>query len=176
MPELAGKNALVTGGSRGIGAAIVRALAEKGANVAMTYDRSGDSARQLVRAIEESGRKAVAIQADSADPDAIKRSVDEAVRALGSLDTLVNNAAIARYNTIADFNVNDFDALFAVNVRGPVLASKAAIPHLKEGGPIITIGLGGCRPQRGRRQHCLLHDQGGTAGVQPRSGARTGAP
>ncbi|TCQ97283.1 3-oxoacyl-ACP reductase family protein [Neorhizobium sp. JUb45] len=143
MQELAGKSALVTGGSRGIGAAIARALAEKGANVAITYDRSGDSARQLVRTIEESGGKAVAIQADSADPDAIKRSVDEAVRALGSLDILVNNAAIARYNTIADFNVDDFDALFAVNVRGPVLASKAAIPHLKEGGRIITIGSAG---------------------------------
>jgi NAD(P)-dependent dehydrogenase (short-subunit alcohol dehydrogenase family) len=143
MQELAGKTALVTGGSRGIGAAIVLALAEKGANVAVTYERSADSAQQLVRLVEEKGRKAVAIQADSADPEAIQRSVDEAVGALGSLDILVNNAAIARYNAIADFKVDDFDALFAVNVRAPVLVAKAAIPHLKQGGRVIIIGSAG---------------------------------
>jgi 3-oxoacyl-[acyl-carrier protein] reductase len=143
MQELAGKNALVTGGSRGIGAAIARARAEKGANVAVTYERSGDSAAQLVKAIEGQGRKAVAIRADSADPAAVQRSIEETVRALGSLDILVNNAAIARYNTIANFTLEDLDALLAVNVRAPVLASKAAIPHLKEGGRIITIGSAG---------------------------------
>lgn len=143
MQELAGKNALVTGGSRGIGAAIVAALSAKGANVAFTYERSAESARKLVQAVEAKGRKAVAIRADSADPEAITQSVEDAVRALGGLDILVNNAAIARYNTIADFTAEDFDALFAVNVRGPVLASKAAIPHLKEGSRIITIGSAG---------------------------------
>lgn len=86
---------------------------------------------------------AVAIQADSADPAAIQHAVDETVRALGGLDILVNNAAIGRYNNIADFAVEDLDALLAVNVRGPVLASKAAIPHLKEGGRIINIGSAG---------------------------------
>ncbi|NKL20368.1 oxidoreductase [Rhizobium leguminosarum] len=143
MQELAGKNALVTGGSRGIGAAIARALSDKGANIAVTYERSADAAAQLVRAIEAQGRKAVAIQADSADPGAIQRSVDEAARALGGLDILVNNAAIGRYNNIADFTVEDIDALYAVNIRGPVLASKAAIPHLKTGSRIITIGSAG---------------------------------
>jgi len=143
MQELAGKNALVTGGSRGIGAAIVTALSAKGADVAFTYEHSAESARKLVQAVEAKGRKAVAIRADSADPDAITQSVEDAVRALGGLDILVNNAAIARYNTIADFTAEDFDALFAVNVRGPVLASKAAIPHLKEGSRIITIGSAG---------------------------------
>ncbi|PYE21810.1 NAD(P)-dependent dehydrogenase (short-subunit alcohol dehydrogenase family) [Rhizobium sp. PP-F2F-G20b] len=143
MQELAGKNALVTGGSRGIGAAIVLALAEKGANVAMTYGRSADSAQHLVGLVEAMGRKAVSIQADSADPEAIQRSVNDAVRALGGIDILVNNAAIARYGAIADFNVEDFDALFAVNVRAPVLAAKAAIPHLKAGGRVITIGSAG---------------------------------
>lgn len=143
MQELTGKNALVTGGSRGIGAAIARALAQKGANVAITYERSAESARKLVRTIEADGSKAVAIQADSADPLAIQHSVDETVRVLGGLDILVNNAAIARYNNIADFTVEDLDALLAVNVRGPVLASKAAIPHLKQGGRIITIGSAG---------------------------------
>ncbi|MCV0057510.1 SDR family oxidoreductase [Pseudomonas aeruginosa] len=141
--ELAGKHALVTGGSRGIGAAIALALAEKGADVAVTYERSADSAAQIVRAIEGKGRRAVAIRADSANPGEIKQSVDEAVRTLGGLDILVNNAAIARYNTIADFTVEDLDALLAVNVRGPVLASKAAIPYLKEGGRIINIGSAG---------------------------------
>jgi NAD(P)-dependent dehydrogenase (short-subunit alcohol dehydrogenase family) len=143
MQELAGKNALVTGGARGIGAAIAHALSEKGANVAITYERSAERAAHVVRAIEARGSKAFAIQADSADPVAIQRSVDDAVRALGSLDILVNNAAIGRYNNIADFTIEDLDALLAVNVRAPVLASKAAIPHLKAGGRIITIGSAG---------------------------------
>ena len=143
VQELAGKRALVTGGSRGIGAAIATALAEKGADVAITYDRSADRAEAAVKAIVATGRKAVAIQADSADPAAIQRSVDEAVAALGGLDILVNNAAIARYSLIADFAVEDIDALLAVNVRGPILAAKAAIPHLKAGGRIITIGSAG---------------------------------
>lgn len=143
MTELAGKRALVTGGSRGIGAAIAVALAEKGADVAITYERSADRAAELVEAIEAKGGKAVAIQADSADPAAIQRSVDEAVEKLGGLDILVNNAAIARYSPIADYPVEDIDAQLAVNIRGPILASKAAIPHLPAGGRIINIGSAG---------------------------------
>jgi NAD(P)-dependent dehydrogenase (short-subunit alcohol dehydrogenase family) len=143
MQELAGKRALVTGGSRGIGAAIATALSEKGADVAITYERSAESAAQVVQEIERKGGRGFAIQADSADPAAIQRSVDEAARALGGLDILVNNAGIARYNNIADFTVEDIDALLAVNVRGPVLASKAAIPHLGAGGRIINIGSAG---------------------------------
>ncbi|MFH7456741.1 SDR family NAD(P)-dependent oxidoreductase, partial [Pseudomonas syringae group genomosp. 7] len=87
------RRALVTGGSRGIGAAIALALADKGADVAITYERSADRAAEIVRVIEGKGRKALAIQADSADPAAVKRSVDEAAQALGGLDILVNNAA-----------------------------------------------------------------------------------
>ena len=143
VSELVGKRALVTGGSRGIGAAIALALADKGADVAITYERSVESAAQLVRAIEEKGRKAIAIQADSGDPAAIRRSVDEAADALGGLDILVNNAAIARYDMIADFKAEDIDALLAVNVRGPVLAAQAAMRHLGEGGRIINIGSAG---------------------------------
>jgi len=143
MQELAGKRALVTGGSRGIGAAIAIALADKGADVAITFERSADRAGEVVRVVESKGRKGAAIQADSADPAAIQRSVDEAARALGGLDILVNNAGIARYSDIADFAVEDLDALLAVNVRGPVLAAKAAIPHLGTGGRIITIGSAG---------------------------------
>jgi NAD(P)-dependent dehydrogenase (short-subunit alcohol dehydrogenase family) len=143
MSELTGKRALVTGGSRGIGAAIALALAEKGADVALTYERSADRAAEVVRGVEAKGRRGLAIQADSADPAAIKRSVDQAAAALGGLDILVNNAAIALYNTIAEFQVESIDALLAVNVRAPILASQAAIPHLGAGGRIISIGSGG---------------------------------
>ncbi|MBY3447358.1 SDR family NAD(P)-dependent oxidoreductase [Rhizobium laguerreae] len=140
MTELAGKRALVTGGSRGIGAAIALALADKGADVAITYERSADRAAEVVRTIEGKGRKALAIQADSADPAAVKRSVDEAAQALGGLDILVNNAAIALYGAIADVSVEQIDALLDVNVRSPLLASQAAIPYLQAGGRVITIG------------------------------------
>ncbi|MDQ0249076.1 NAD(P)-dependent dehydrogenase (short-subunit alcohol dehydrogenase family) [Sphingomonas kyeonggiensis] len=140
MSELLGKRALVTGASRGIGAGIALALADKGADIAITYERSAERAAELVRAIEAKGRRAIAIQADSADPEAVKRSVAQAVEALGGLDILVNNAGIARYSQVADLNLEEIDALLNVNVRSAVIASGAAIPHLKEGGRIITIG------------------------------------
>jgi len=141
--QLNGKRALVTGGSRGIGAAIATALAAQGAAVAITFERSRAQASRVVEEIEARGGRAVAIQADSADPAAIRRSVAEAVSALGGLDILVNNAGIARYETIEDFDVQDIDALFAVNVRGPLLTTQAAIPHLRAGGRVITIGSAG---------------------------------
>ncbi len=143
MNELTGKRALVTGASRGIGAAIAIALAEKGADVALTYERSGDRAAEVVRAIERKGRKAVAIQANSADPAAIKRSVDAAAEALGGLDILVNNAAIALYAPTAEIGVDAIGAMLDVNVRGPVLAAQAAIPYLGADGRIVTIGSAG---------------------------------
>lgn len=143
MTNLTGKRALVTGASRGIGAAIALALAEHGADVAITFQSSSERAQDVVTSIEKLGRTAVAIEADSADPVAIKRSVDKAVAALGGLDILINNAAIARYNTIADFTVEDIDELFAVNVRGCILATQAAIPHLAAGGRVISIGSAG---------------------------------
>jgi len=143
MSELIGKRALVTGGSRGIGAAIAIALARNGADVALTFHNSADRAQAVVASIEGLGRRGVAIQADSADPTAIKGSVEQAVGVLGGLDILVNNAGIALYNTIADFSVADIDALLAVNVRGPVLATQAAIPHLRAGGRVISIGSAG---------------------------------
>jgi len=143
MSELKGRRALVTGGARGIGAAIAIELAKNGADVALTFQNSADRAQAVVASIEGLGRRGVAIKADSADPAAIKRSVDEAVGVLGGLDILVNNAGIALYNTIADFRVADIDALLAVNVRGPVLTTQAAIPHLGAGGRVITIGSAG---------------------------------
>jgi 3-oxoacyl-[acyl-carrier protein] reductase len=140
MIDLSGKRALVTGGSRGIGAAIALALAENGADVAFTYHSSAHKAQALVDSIEASDRRAVAIQADSADPDAITRAVGEAVSALGGLDILVNSAAIGHLGTVAETAIADYQAVMDVNVRAPLLFAKAVAPHLGEGGRIVTIG------------------------------------
>lgn len=142
MFDLHGKRALVTGGSRGIGAAIAQALAEHGADVAFTYARSESRAAAVVKSIEATGRRAVALQADSADPLAIARSVADTVSALGGLDILVNNAAVGLNGLIADLDLDAYQAMMDVNVRGPVLFSKAAIPHLGAGGRIVSIGSG----------------------------------
>jgi 3-oxoacyl-[acyl-carrier protein] reductase len=137
---LAGKRALVTGASRGIGAAIAKALAAEGADVAITYEKSAESAAEVVNAIKAKGRKAVAIQADSADAAAVQASVDKTVAELGGLDILVNNAGILRLGDLKDISLADIDALLDVNVRSPILASKAALAHLSKGGRIINIG------------------------------------
>jgi 3-oxoacyl-[acyl-carrier protein] reductase len=137
---LTGKRALVTGASRGIGAAIAKALAAEGADIAITYEKSADAAAEVVRAVEALGRRAVAIQADSADAAAVQSSVEKTVAALGGLDILVNNAGILRLGAVKDISLEDIDALLDVNVRAPIVASKAAIPHLGQGGRIINIG------------------------------------
>ena len=130
MHELTGKLALVTGAARGIGAGIALALADRGADVAITYERSTERAAALVQAI----------QADSADAAAVTRSVGLAADQLGGLDILVNNAGIARVGPFATMPLADIDAMLHVNVRAAVLAAQAAIPFLKQGGRIITIG------------------------------------
>ncbi|ARF86777.1 enoyl-[acyl-carrier-protein] reductase [Burkholderia cenocepacia] len=137
---LNGKRALVTGASRGIGAAIARKLAEQGADVAITYQNSADAAEALVRQLHEMGRRAIAIQADSAQSADVTRSVAEARDFLGDIDILVNNAGIIRVGALDAMPVDDIDALLGVNVRGPILTSRAVIPHLASGGRIITIG------------------------------------
>lgn len=142
MIDLDGKRALVTGGTRGIGAAIAVALAESGADVAFTYQHSTEKAEAVAKSIGEKGRRAIAIQADSANPEAIERSVAQAASALGGLDILVNSAAIGLSGMIVDINVDDYQALMDINVRGPVLFAKAVIPHLSDGGRIISIGSG----------------------------------
>jgi 3-oxoacyl-[acyl-carrier protein] reductase len=137
---LQGKKALITGASRGIGAAIAKKLAADGADVSITYEKSAERAAEVIRAIQSYGRKGVAIQADSADVAAVQASVEKTVAELGGLDILVNNAGIIRLADLNDISVEDIDALLHVNVRSPIIASKAALPHLKEGGRIITIG------------------------------------
>ena len=138
--RLQGKRAVVTGGSRGIGAAIALVLAERGADVAFTYQSAAAKADAVTNSIEGAGRRALAIQADSADPEAIVRSVDKAASYLGGIDILVNSAAIGHSGVIADIDVTEYQRVMDVNVRAPVLFSKAVIPHLSEGGRIITIG------------------------------------
>ncbi|RZK90855.1 MAG: 3-oxoacyl-ACP reductase FabG [Methylobacterium sp.] len=140
MAKLSGKAALVTGGSRGIGAAIARRLAADGAAVAITYTKGAEPAAAVVREIESAGGRAVAIQADAADPAAVTRAVDEAAAALGRLDILVNNAGIGAGGSLDQTTLDDFDRLFAVNVRGPYVAIQAAAKHLPQGGRIINIG------------------------------------
>jgi 3-oxoacyl-[acyl-carrier protein] reductase len=138
--SLTGKRALVTGASRGIGASIAKALAAEGADVAITYEKSAESAAEVVAAIKAKGRKAVAIQADSADDAAVQASVEKTVAELGGLDILVNNAGILRVGELKDISLADIDALLNVNVRAQIIASKAALAHLGKGGRIITIG------------------------------------
>jgi NAD(P)-dependent dehydrogenase (short-subunit alcohol dehydrogenase family) len=142
MIDLQGKRALVTGGSRGIGAAIALVLAENGADVAFTYRNATGKAEAVAASIQGLGRRAVAIEADSADPAAIARAVDEAVVRLGGLDILVNSAAIGLNGTIADIDIDAYQALMDVNVRAPLLYAKAAMPHLGAGGRIVSIGSG----------------------------------
>jgi 3-oxoacyl-[acyl-carrier protein] reductase len=137
---LAGKVALVTGGSRGIGAAIARRLAADGASVAVTYSKGADAAASLVKEIEGGGGKALAIQADAADADAVRNAVERAVRTLGRLDVLVNNAGTGIPAKVEETSLADFDRVFAVNVRGVFVATQAALKHLKPGGRIIMIG------------------------------------
>ncbi|HSZ98453.1 MAG TPA: 3-oxoacyl-ACP reductase family protein, partial [Bradyrhizobium sp.] len=140
MMLLQGKLALVTGASRGIGAAIAKTLAAEGADVAITYEKSADLANEVVKAIRDHGRKGIAIQADSADVSAVQASIEKTVRELGGLDILVNNAGILRVGGLKDNSIADIDALLDVNVRSPIVASKVALAHLGKGGRIITIG------------------------------------
>ncbi|MEU3660958.1 SDR family oxidoreductase [Streptomyces sp. NPDC032940] len=143
---LTGRKALVTGGSRGIGAATVLRLAREGADVALTYVNGKDAAEDVVRAVDALGRRAVALRADSADAEEAAGAVERAAQALGGIDVLVNNVGLGLLGPLESLSVADVDRLLAVNVRGVFLASRAAASRMTEGGRIITIGT--CMTQR----------------------------
>jgi 3-oxoacyl-[acyl-carrier protein] reductase len=138
--SLAGRRALVTGGSRGIGAEIVRTLAADGAAVAFTYGSSAAEAEKLAAQVTGSGGTAVAIQADSGDPEQVAKAVDETVAQLGGLDILVNNAGVAYVGDVESLTMEQFDRLVAINVKGVFVAIQRAVPHLGTTGRIINIG------------------------------------
>lgn len=142
MGALSGKSALVTGGSRGIGAAIVRRLARDGADVAFTYVSSLGEARaaDLVADVKAAGGRALAIHADSADPDAVVAAVDTTAAEFGRLDIVVSNAGVFPNGPVEDATLAEIDHTLALHVRAPYLAAQAALRHLPEGGRIITIG------------------------------------
>jgi 3-oxoacyl-[acyl-carrier protein] reductase len=140
MSKLAKKVALVTGASRGIGAAIAKRLAADGASVVITYSKGADAAASVVKAIEAAGGKAIAIQSDAADPAAVTAAVEKTVATFGGLDVLVNNAGTAIPKTFEETTLEDIDLMFNLNVRGAFVATKAALKHMKSGGRIITIG------------------------------------
>jgi 3-oxoacyl-[acyl-carrier protein] reductase len=138
--RLEGKAALITGGSRGIGAAIARRLASEGANVALTYTKGADAAAAVVSDIECSGGKAIAIQADAADRDAIKRAVETAVASFGAIDVLVNNAGVAIPKPFEETSLDELDRLIDINLRGTFLVTHAALKHMNPNARIIMIG------------------------------------
>ncbi|MFI8837016.1 3-oxoacyl-ACP reductase family protein [Streptomyces afghaniensis] len=143
---LDGKVALVTGASRGIGAATALRLAREGADVAVGYVNGKEAAEDVVRAVEALGRRAVAVRADASDAAEATGAVTTAAEALGGLDVLVNNAGVGLLGPLETLSLADVDRVLAVNVRGVFLTSQAAAARMPEGGRIITIGS--CMAQR----------------------------
>jgi 3-oxoacyl-[acyl-carrier protein] reductase len=140
MANLTSKAALVTGGSRGIGAAIAKRLAADGASVAITYTKGADAAAAVVKEIESSGGKAIAIQADATDAKAVKAAVEKTVATFGKLDILVNNAGTAIPKPFEESTIEELDRVVDINLRGVFYATLAALKHIGKGGRIITIG------------------------------------
>ena len=140
MSKLANKVALVTGGSRGIGAAIAKRLAADGASVAITYAKDANAASAVVKAIEDRGGKALAIQADAADTKAINAAIDKTVATLGRLDVLVNNAGTAIPKPFEQATLEEMDHMIDLNFRGVLVATQAALKHINNNGRIIMIG------------------------------------
>ena len=138
--KLEGKVAVVTGGSRGIGAAIAKRLAADGASVSITYSKGADAAVSVVKAIENIGGTAIAIQADASDADAVKAAVEKTVATFGGLDVLVNNAGTAIPKRFEETTLEELDRLIDINVRGTLVATQAALKYMKSGSRIIMIG------------------------------------
>src|ERR1700729_4413926 len=137
---LQGQVALVTGGSRGIGAAIAKRLAADGAKVAITYAKEPSAASAVVKASELNGGKAVAIQADAADVEAVKRAVEKTVATFGRLDVLVNSAGTAIPKPFEETTLEEMDRVIDINLRGVLATTQAALKHMNGGGRIIMIG------------------------------------
>ena len=140
MSKLTEKVALVTGGSRGIGAAIAKRLAADGASVAITYAKDASAASAVVKAIERDGGKAIAIQADATNAGAVEAAVEKTVATFGRLDVLVNNAGTAIPKPFEEATLEEMDRVIAINVRGVFVATQAALRHMKSGGRVIMIG------------------------------------
>ena len=140
MANLTNKAALVTGGSRGIGAGIAKRLAADGANVAITYTKGVEAAASVVAEIERAGGKAIAIQADAVDAAAVAAAVDKTVAAFGRLDVLVNNAGTAIPKPFVEATLEELDRVIDINVRGTFVTTLAALRHIEDGGRIIMIG------------------------------------
>src|SRR5580704_3223925 len=140
MSKLANKVALVTGGSRGIGAAIAKRLAVDGASVAITYAKDASAASAVVKAIERDGGRVIAIQADATDAKAVKAAVEKAFATFGRLDVLVNNAGTAIPKPFEEATLEEMDRVLDINVRGVYVATQAALKHMKSGGRVIMIG------------------------------------
>src|SRR5271156_469099 len=138
--KLEGKIALITGGSRGIGAAVAKRLAADGANIAITYAKDAEAASAVVKAIERAGQKAIAIRADAIDADAVAAAVEKTVATFGKLDVLVNNAGTAIPKAFEETTLEEMDRVLNINVRGVFAATQAALKHMTEGGRIIMIG------------------------------------
>jgi len=140
MTHLSGKAALVTGGGRGIGAAIAKRLAKEGADVAITYAKGKAQAEDVLAEIKALGRRGLVISADSADADAVRKAVAEAVKAFGRLDILVNNAGVFPYGPFEEVSLEEFDRTMAIHARAAFVAAQAASRHMGKGGRIISIG------------------------------------
>jgi 3-oxoacyl-[acyl-carrier protein] reductase len=138
--NLEGKIALITGGSRGIGAAIAKRLATDGAKIAITYTKGADAAIGVVKEIEQAGGKAIAIQADSTDPAAVNAAVEKTAQTFGRIDILVNNAGTAIPKPFEATSLDELDLMIDLNFRGVLVATQAALKHMKTGGRIIMIG------------------------------------
>lgn len=157
MPELTEKIAFVTGGSRGIGAAIVRRLAADGANVAFTYvsPSSAEGAQALARELSTDGRRALAIQADASDAGAVRQAIEQAIAELGPVDVLVNNAGVFITGPIGEARLDDYERTMDINVRAPFVAIQAAQAAMPDGGRIINIGS--CLAARAGRPGVALY-------------------
>ena len=140
MTKLSGKTALVTGASRGIGAAIAARLAQEGADVAITYARGAEAAGRVVEAIKSAGGRAIAVQADAADAKAVQAAVEKTIASFGRLDILVNNAGTAIPKAFEETTLEEMDRVIDINLRGVLIATRAALRHLKDAGRIINIG------------------------------------